>query len=103
MSNSMSGKTLVISGGTKGIGKECVYKFASNGVNVAFTYNSNGEVALEICKDVEAKFGVKCRAYPFNILEPEFYKEQKFRNYLLNHLEKMIKFIEQVEKNLLFY
>ena len=39
MSNNMQGKTLVISGGTKGIGKECVYKFASNGVNVAFTYN----------------------------------------------------------------
>ena len=75
MNCNMKGKTLVISGGTKGIGKECVYKFASNGVNVAFTYNSNGEVALEICKDVEAKFGVKCRAYPFNILEPEFYKD----------------------------
>lgn len=71
MNNNMQGKTLVISGGTKGIGKECVYKFASNGVNVAFTYNSNGEVAQEICKDVEKKFGVKCRAYPFNILEPE--------------------------------
>ena len=52
MNNNMQGKTLVISGGTKGIGKECVYKFASNGVNVAFTYNSNGEVAQEICKDV---------------------------------------------------
>lgn len=36
MNCNMKGKTLVISGGTKGIGKECVYKFASNGVNVAF-------------------------------------------------------------------
>ena len=71
----MQGKTLVISGGTKGIGKECVYKFASNGVNVAFTYNSNGEIAEEICKDVETKFRVKCKAYPFNILEPEKYSE----------------------------
>ncbi len=75
MNCNMKGKTLVISGGTKGIGKECVYKFASNGVNVAFTYNSNGEVAEEICKDVESKFGVKCKAYPFNILEPEKYSE----------------------------
>ena len=75
MNCNMKGKTLVISGGTKGIGKECVYKFASNGVNVAFTYNSNGEVAQEICKDVESKFGVKCKAYPFNILEPEKYSE----------------------------
>jgi 7-alpha-hydroxysteroid dehydrogenase len=71
----MKGKTLVISGGTKGIGKATVYKFASNGVNVAFTYNSNSEVAEEIAKDVESKFGVKCRAYPFNILEPENYQQ----------------------------
>ena len=75
MDNKMKGKTLVISGGTKGIGKECVYKFAKNGVNVAFTYNSNQQFAEDICKDVEDKFGVKCKAYPFNILEPEKYKE----------------------------
>ena len=70
----MKGKTLVISGGTKGIGKECVYKSAKNGVNVAFTYNSNQQFAEDICKDVEDKFGVKlkfpnrecksCRRYP---------------------------------------
>ena len=48
----MKGKTLVISGGTKGIGKATVYKFASNGVNVAFTYNSNSEVAEEIARQV---------------------------------------------------
>lgn len=71
----MQGKTLVISGGTKGIGKACVYKFAQNGVNVAFTYNSSKEGAQIICDDVEAQFGVKCRCYPLNILEPETYKE----------------------------
>lgn len=75
MSNEMKGKTLVITGGTKGIGKECVYKFASNGVDVAFTYNSNAEVAEDICKDVEEKFGVKCRCYAYNILEPETAKQ----------------------------
>ena len=71
----MKGKTLVISGGTKGIGKECVYKFASKGINVAFTYNSNQQFAEDICKDIEEKYKVKCKAYPFNILEPEKYKE----------------------------
>jgi hypothetical protein len=41
----MKGKTLVISGGTKGIGKECVYKFASNGEMVdefEYFYLKNG-------------------------------------------------------------
>ena len=75
MGKKMKGKTLVISGGTKGIGKANVYKFAENGVNVAFTYNSNREIAQEICNDIESKYGVKCKCYPFNVLEPETYKD----------------------------
>jgi 7-alpha-hydroxysteroid dehydrogenase len=71
----MKGKTLVISGGTRGIGKAIVYEFAKEGVNVAFTYNSNEEIAAEQVKDLEANFGIKARAYAFNILEPEKYKE----------------------------
>lgn len=71
----MRGKTLVISGGTRGIGKAIVYEFAREGVNVAFTYNSNEELALEQVKDLEANYGIKAKAYAFNILEPEKYKE----------------------------
>ncbi len=69
------GKTLVITGGTKGIGKACVYRFAKEGINIAFTYNSNAQIAEEIAKEVEEKFNVKARAYAFNILEPESAKE----------------------------
>ncbi len=75
MNEFMKGKTLVISGGTKGIGKACVYRFAQEGVNIAFTYNSNAQVAEEIADEVQRKFGVKCKSYAFNILEPEKYKE----------------------------
>ncbi|MDD3344083.1 MAG: enoyl-ACP reductase [Sulfurospirillaceae bacterium] len=71
----MKGKTLVISGGTRGIGKAIVYEFAKEGVNIAFTYNSNAELAAEQVKDMESQFGIKARAYPLNILEPETYKE----------------------------
>ncbi|OUR73580.1 7-alpha-hydroxysteroid dehydrogenase [Arcobacter sp. 31_11_sub10_T18] len=71
----MNGKTLVISGATKGIGKATVYKFAKEGINVAFTYNSNEEIAKDMVKDLEENYGIKARAYPFNILEPETYKE----------------------------
>lgn len=71
----MRGKTLVISGGTRGIGQAIVYEFAREGVNVAFTYNSNEELALEQVKDLENNYGIKAKAYPFNILEPEKYKE----------------------------
>ncbi len=71
----MNGKTLMISGGTRGIGKAIVYAFAEKGCNVAFTYNSNTETAEEITKDIESRFGVKSRAYALNILEPNEYKE----------------------------
>jgi len=71
----MQGKTLFVSGGTRGIGKAIVYAFAEKGADVAFTYASSADTANEIIADVESKFGVKCRAYKLNILEPLTYKE----------------------------
>ena len=71
----MKGKTLVISGATRGIGKAILYKFAQNGVNVAFTYNKNEEEAAKIAQDVESKYGIKARYYPLNVLETEQYIE----------------------------
>ena len=70
----MERKTLVISGATKGIGKAIAYRFAKEGINVAFTYNSNAEIAAEISKDLEGKYGIKAKAYPLDILEPDQYK-----------------------------
>ncbi|KIM10748.1 MAG: 7-alpha-hydroxysteroid dehydrogenase [Sulfuricurvum sp. PC08-66] len=71
----MSNKVLVISGGTRGIGKAIAYEYAQNGINVALTYNSNEEEAKNICADLESRYGIKARAYKLNILEPEEYKE----------------------------
>ncbi len=70
----MRGKTVVITGATKGIGKAIGEKFASQGVNVAFTYNSNAEAAQEIAADWEKRYGIKARAYALNILEPDEFK-----------------------------
>ena len=71
----MTGKTLFVSGGTRGIGKAIVYAFAKAGCNVAFTYASSADAANEIIADVESQYGIKARAYKLNILEPETYKE----------------------------
>jgi 7-alpha-hydroxysteroid dehydrogenase len=67
-------KTVVITGATRGIGKAIAEKFAKEGVNVAFTYNSNEELAKEIAKDLEEKYGIKARAYKLNILKLEEFK-----------------------------
>jgi len=69
------GKTLFISGGTRGIGKAIVYAFAEAGANVAFTYASSADTANEIIADIESKYGIKSRAYKLNILEPNTYKD----------------------------
>jgi len=71
---SMKGKTLVITGATKGIGKATAEKFAQNGVNIAFTYNSSKEIADEIAKDLEAKYSIKAKAYPLDILDTDQFK-----------------------------
>lgn len=70
----MQGKTLVITGATKGIGKAIAEKFAANGVNIAFTYNSNEAVANELALSWSETYGIKAKAYPLNILEPDEFK-----------------------------
>jgi len=71
---SMQGKTLVITGATKGIGKATAIKFAQNGVNVAFTYNSNKEAAEEFAKELESKYNIKAKTYPLDILDTDQFK-----------------------------
>ncbi len=68
-------KTLVLSGGTRGIGRAIVERFAKEGVDIAFTYNSNEELANQLAKELTQKYGIKAKAYPLNILEPNDYKE----------------------------
>lgn len=71
----MNGKTLVISGGTRGIGRAIVEEFAKVGANIAFTYNSNEEEAKKICAEIQSVYSVKIMAYKLDILEPESYKD----------------------------
>ncbi len=67
--------TLVISGATRGIGKAIAYRFAKDGIDIAFTYNSNEAEANKIVEDLETNYKIKARAYKLNILEPEEYKQ----------------------------
>ncbi|MCK9454069.1 MAG: enoyl-ACP reductase [Sulfurimonas sp.] len=71
----MRGKTLFVSGGTRGIGKAIVYAFAQEGCDVAFTYATKADTANEIIADIESKYGVKARAYKLDILEPLTYQD----------------------------
>src|SRR5690606_25001033 len=58
----LEGKTAIITGGSRGIGKGIAEVFAKNGANVAFTYSSSEEAALELQNALE-KEGIKAKAY----------------------------------------
>ena len=70
----MKGKTVVITGATKGIGRAVANKFAQNGVNIAFTYNSNKESADKIADELSTTYGIKAKAYPLDILDTDQFK-----------------------------
>jgi len=58
----LEGKTAVITGGSKGIGRAIATKYAQEGANVAFTYLSSEEKALALEQELTS-FGIKAKAY----------------------------------------
>ena len=61
MEITLNGKSALVTGGTRGIGKAIVMLLAKTGCNVAFTYKSSAQVAEALKKDIES-LGVKAFA-----------------------------------------
>lgn len=61
----LEGKTALITGAARGIGKGIALKFASEGADIAFTDLKIDENAEQTVKEIEA-LGVKCKAYASN-------------------------------------
>lgn len=58
----LEGKTALITGASRGIGRGIALKFAEHGANIAFTYLSSIEKGLALAKELEA-FGIKAKGY----------------------------------------
>lgn len=58
----LEGKTALITGASKGIGKKIAEKFAEQGANVAFTYLSSVEKGEALEKELQS-FGTKIKGY----------------------------------------
>ena len=66
----LENKNILITGGSRGIGKGIVYKLVENGANVAFTYSSSSSVSKEIVNDLASeKNNVKAYKSDASVLE----------------------------------
>lgn len=63
----LTGKTAIVTGGSRGIGAAIVKKFASMGADVAVIYAGNQAAAEAVCKTCREEFGVNARAYLCNV------------------------------------
>jgi 3-oxoacyl-[acyl-carrier protein] reductase len=66
---SFDSKTVLITGGTRGIGKACVDIFLQAGANVAFTYNTSKEIAAKIISGYSGKSKIK--SFKVNLSDSE--------------------------------
>jgi len=58
----LEGKTVIVTGASRGIGRGIALKMAEHGADVAFTYRSSEDLALSLEKELQA-MGVKAKAY----------------------------------------
>ncbi len=58
----LQGKTAIVTGASRGIGRGIAKVFAEHGANVAFTYSSSVQAAQELEKELAA-YGVKVKGY----------------------------------------
>jgi len=70
----LEGKTAIITGASRGIGRGIALVFAQQGANVAFTYSASGEAA-KVLEEELISFGVKAKGYQSNAAD--FIESQK--------------------------
>lgn len=74
MQKSLQGKTAVITGASRGIGKAIALELASRGANIAVNYVRNEEAAAATKADIE-KLGVKAITFQGNVGDPKSIEE----------------------------
>ncbi|MCN9243500.1 glucose 1-dehydrogenase [Streptomyces sp. RY43-2] len=66
----LEGKTAVVTGGSRGIGRAIVARLCGDGAHVVFTYRTDGEAAEAVVSGVRAKGG-QARAMRLDLADPE--------------------------------
>lgn len=77
----LEGKTAIITGATRGIGRGIALTYAKHGANVAFTYSSSEAAAQQLEKEL-SDLGVQAKSYKSNAAD--FEEAQKLVDEVLN-------------------
>jgi len=67
----LKGKTAIITGGSRGIGKAIAVKFASLQADIAIIYAGNREAAVSVCEMCALRYNVKAKAYCCDVADFE--------------------------------
>ena len=80
----LEGKTVIITGASRGIGKGIALTLASHGANIAFSYSKSVDLASDLVSQI-THLGVNCKAYKSNAAS--FEESHKLVDDVLNDFE----------------
>jgi 3-oxoacyl-[acyl-carrier protein] reductase len=66
----LTGKSAIVTGGSRGIGKAIALRLAQQGADICFSYRGNADAAVATTRDIEA-LGRKCVAVQADVTQPE--------------------------------
>jgi len=84
---SLKGKTALITGASRGIGKGIAQKFAEQGCNIVFTFASSVEKAKIFEAELSSEYGVKVKGYQSNAAD--FTASEELAKTVLDDFEKI--------------
>ncbi len=71
----LTGKTVIVTGGSRGIGAAIAREFAALGNNVAILYAGNAQAAQAVCQECEQLKPVMARAYQCDVADYQAVKD----------------------------
>lgn len=81
-------KTVLVTGSSRGIGRETIIEFAKNGYNVIINYNDNEVKALELKKYVEEAYNIEAL-----VIKCDVSKEEE----VINMINKSIGYFKKID------